>query len=152
LGRQLADAGLDVVNGGYSGTMEGVSKGAVEAGGRAFGVTCAVFDDRRPGGNAYLSEVIHTPDLLARLRKLIELGDAYLVLDGGVGTLLELFLVWNLRAMQITAKPCILIGAHWRLVLDSLVRRTQLGPQHTAMLHVVETNKQALDLLTAMNG
>jgi uncharacterized protein (TIGR00730 family) len=147
LGRRLAQAGIAVVNGGYAGTMEGVSRGAAEAGGRARGVTCAAFDKGRSGGNAYLSEVIHTPDLLARLRKLVELGDAYLVLDGGVGTLLELFLVWNLRAINVDAKPCILIGHHWRQVLDGLTRHTQIGPQHTAMLRIVDTNEQALDLL-----
>ena len=152
LGRRLAQEGFVVVNGGYTGTMEGVSRGAVEAGGAAHGVTCAVFDNRRPTGNAYLSKAIHTPDLLTRLRTLIELGDAYLVLDGGVGTLLELFAVWNLRAIHSNEKPCILIGAHWRQVLDGLIRQTQLGPQHTAMLDVVDTNEQALDLLRAMNG
>lgn len=152
LGRRLAQAGFIVVNGGYTGTMEGVSRGATEAGGAAHGVTCAVFDDRRPGGNPYLSTAAHTPDLFSRLRTLIDLGDAYLVLDGGVGTLLELFLVWNLRALHINDKPCILIGAHWRQVLDDLLRHTQLGPQHTAMLAVVDTNEQAIDLLRATNN
>jgi len=143
LGRALAEAGLDVINGGYTGTMEAVSRGAVEGGGRAIGITCAAFDGRRPRGNAYLSETIHAPDLLARLRELVERGDAYVILDGGVGTLLELFLVWNLLAIGITHKPCILVGAHWRRALAGLAGETQIGLQHTAMLQIVDSIEEA---------
>ena len=147
LGRLLAEAGFAVVNGGYSGTMEAVSRGAAEAGGTAIGITCAAFDNQRPQGNAYLTRSIHAPDLLARLRQLVELADAYVVLDGGIGTLLELFLVWNLRAIGALDKPCLLVGAHWRQVLQQLARLTQIGPQHTAMLRVVDTPADALRAL-----
>jgi len=149
LGQRLAEAGYTVVNGGYSGTMEAVSRGATERGGTVIGVTCAVFDDRRLGGNPYLTRSMHAPDLLARLRQLVELGDAYVVLDGGIGTLLELFLVWNLLAIGSLQKPCLLVGAHWRDVLASLSQHTQIGPQHTAMLRVVDTPADAIRALQA---
>jgi uncharacterized protein (TIGR00730 family) len=148
LGRLLAEAGLAVVNGGYAGTMEAVSRGAQEAGGTAIGITCAAFDNQRAGGNPYLTRSIHAPDLLARLRQLVELGDAYIILDGGIGTLLELFLVWNLRAIGSLDKPCLLVGLHWREVLQQLTRLTQIGPQHTAMLRVVDTPADATRALT----
>ena len=112
LGRLLAEAGFTVVNGGYTGTMEGVSQGATEAGGTVVGITCAVFDGRRAAGNPYLSSTVHSPDLLARLRQLVERGNAFIVLSGGIGTLLELFLVWNLSAVGSVDKPCILVGSH----------------------------------------
>ncbi|MBN1640728.1 MAG: LOG family protein [Anaerolineae bacterium] len=147
LGRLLAQAGCRVANGGYSGTMEAVSRGAVEAGGAALGVTCAAFDGARSGGNPYLTDAIHAPDLLARLRLLIERGDGYVVLDGGIGTLLELFLVWNLLAIGVAARPCILVGPHWRRVLADLERETQVEPRHVAMLHVVDTVGEAANLL-----
>jgi uncharacterized protein (TIGR00730 family) len=149
LGQRLAEAGYAVVNGGYSGTMEAVSRGAAEGGGTAIGITCAAFDDRRPRGNPYLTRSIHAPDLLARLRQLVELGDAYIVLDGGIGTLLELFLVWNLLAIGSMQKPCLLVGAHWHSVLASLSQQTQIGPQHTAMLHIVDTPAEAVRALQA---
>jgi uncharacterized protein (TIGR00730 family) len=148
LGRLLAQAGFAVINGGYTGTMAGTSQGATEAGGTATGITCAVFDGERLRGNPYLTQVIHTPDLLARLNKLIEMGDAYVVLDGGVGTLLELFLVWNLLAIGIVDRPCILVGAHWRRVLDDLIRETRIRPPHAALLHIADTIEEAVDLLS----
>ena len=48
LGELLAKAGYEVVTGGYMGVMEAVSRGAVEAGGRAIGVTCQEIEDWRP--------------------------------------------------------------------------------------------------------
>jgi uncharacterized protein (TIGR00730 family) len=152
LGRLLAEAGFAVANGGYSGTMQGVSQGAVEAGGEAIGVTCAAFDGARPGGNAYLSRAVHTPDLLARLQQLTECSDGFVVLGGGVGTLLELFLTWNLLVIGIVDKPCVLVGAHWRRVLAALERETEVGPRHVAVLQVVDTPQEAVAFLEAAIG
>jgi uncharacterized protein (TIGR00730 family) len=152
LGRLAAQAGWTVVNGGYSGTMQGVSQGASEADGIVVGVTCAVFDGERSGGNRYLTQTVHAPDLLARLRTLIERGDAYVVLDGGVGTLLELLLVWNLLDIGVHDRPCVLVGAHWRRVLTGLEQNTRIEPRHVHMLHVVDTVDQAIDSLRQSLG
>lgn len=147
LGRLLAQAGVTVINGGYTGTMEAVSRGATEAGGTAVGITCALFDSERDAGNPYLSRSVHAPDLLARLRHLIELGDGYIVLEGGVGTMLELLLAWNLLALRTVDKPCILVGAHWRRVLTALERETQIAAWHTALLQVTDTVEEAASLI-----
>ena len=147
LGRLLVEAGFAVVNGGYYGTMQGVSQGAAESGGQATGVTCALFDGSRSGGNRYLTGEVHTPDLLARLRQLLALSDGYVVLSGGVGTLLELLLVWNLLSIGALDKPCILVGGHWRRVLANLEKETEVRPEHIAQLLVVDTPVEALQAL-----
>jgi hypothetical protein len=46
LGRVLAEAGFAVCTGGYAGVMEGVSRGAREAGGRVLAVTSSFFSAR----------------------------------------------------------------------------------------------------------
>lgn len=153
LGQLLAQAGFTVVSGGYTGTMQAVSQGARESGGQAVGITCAIFDGTPEGarqGNSYLTQTIHTSDLLTRLRYLTESGDGFIVLDGGVGTLLELLLVWNLLAIRVFQKPCVLVGEHWRSVLDALEHETRLEPWHRALLHTVDTPQQAVERLTAM--
>ena len=152
LGRLLAERGFTVVNGGYSGTMQASSQGATEAGGQAVGITCAIFDDGRPGGNPYLTHEIHTADLLARLRRLTERCDGFVVVEGGVGTLLELLLVWNLLAIGVIDKPCILVGAHWREVLRDLERQTQVNDQLCALLRVTDSVEDAVRLLEASLG
>ncbi|MBN1935081.1 MAG: TIGR00730 family Rossman fold protein [Anaerolineae bacterium] len=147
LGHLLAQAGFDVVSGGYGGSMQGVSQGAAEGGGKAIGVTCATFGS--PNGNSYLSQAIHSPDLPARLRQLIDLADGFVVLPGGIGTLAELFVVWNLIAVQAIDKPCVLLGAHWRRVLAVLERETYVEAAHAAMLHIVDTSVEAVRMLVA---
>jgi predicted Rossmann-fold nucleotide-binding protein len=87
---------------------------------------------------------------MARLRTLVDRGDGYVVLDGGVGTLLELFLVWNLLAIGASARPCILVGAHWRRALAGLARETQLGPQHVGLIRMVDTVDEAVDALQGL--
>ena len=69
LGRLLGRAGYAVCNGGYMGTMEAVSRGCKEVGGRTIGVTVEIFSDSRTP-NKYLDEVVGTASLLMRLDKL----------------------------------------------------------------------------------
>jgi uncharacterized protein (TIGR00725 family) len=87
LGRTLARAGYAICNGGYMGSMEASAQGAKEAGGEVIGVTCDLFSSRT--ACPYLTEEQRQPGLLERIGRLIELGDAYIVLGGGIGTLAE---------------------------------------------------------------
>ena len=120
LGAALARAGYGIINGGYGGTMEASAAGAREAGGRAVGVTCAEFTFRA-GPNPHLDEVLEAPTLTARLETLLRRGDAYVVLPGGVGTLIELTLVWeHLRRGLVPPRPLIVWEDPWRPVVRAL--------------------------------
>jgi hypothetical protein len=72
--------------------MEAASRGAAEAGGEALGITVSAF----PHSNNYLTKRIECTTLFERITKLIEYGEAYIILQGGTGTLLELSAVWEL--------------------------------------------------------
>jgi len=119
-GRLLAQAGFTIANGGYGGTMLAAAKGASEAGGEVIGVTCSAFKNSRP--NKYISREVNTASLDERLDKLIQLGQAYVVLPGGTGTLLELAMVWELKNKGFfkTDKPIILLGEFWKLLVGSI--------------------------------
>lgn len=115
LGLAIARRGWVVCSGGYGGTMAAVAQGARRAGGEAIGVTCALY-----GGlpNPYISHHEEAMDLLARLARLLQLGDAYVVLPGGSGTLLELALVMEyLHKRLMPPKPVLLFGRYWRPAL-----------------------------------
>ena len=147
LGRLLAERGLDVLNGGYGGVMEGASRGAREAGGRAIGVTTDEFA-ARGGGNAYLSEEIREPDLLLRTRTLLRLAAGFVVLPGKSGTWAELFLVWALhRAGLLGPRPAVLLGAGWPEVVADLERRGVLEPGHREVVRFAGTPEQAAALV-----
>ncbi|MCX7906720.1 MAG: LOG family protein [Bacteroidetes bacterium] len=92
LGFRLAQAGYNVCNGGYGGVMEASARGCRRGGGRSLGVPLAGVG----APNAYLDALAPAADLFERLRRLVEIGSAYVVLPGGTGTLVEVALVWEL--------------------------------------------------------
>lgn len=107
LGEALAKAGYTVCNGGYGGVMEASARGAKEAGGQTIGVTTGDFDGP---ANLWIHEEIRMKKWAKRLLKLIELGNAYVVFDGGTGTLAELFVVWEMSNKKLINKPIIVLG------------------------------------------
>ncbi len=118
VGRALAQAGFVVANGGYGGTMLAGAKGAAEAGGTVVGVTCSAF--KRSVANEYVGREIRTDSLDERLAALVEIAQAYVVLPGGTGTLLELASVWELKNKKFLDgdKPIVLLGDFWKPVVD----------------------------------
>lgn len=149
LGRALARAGYAICNGGYMGSMEASAKGAKEAGGEVIGVTSDNFTDREPC--PYLTEEQRQPGLLERIGRLIELGDAYIVLGGGIGTLAELFVVWNLLAIDcIPPKPVLMYGEDYRALLDDLQRNAEIGPKQMRFIKLVNSEEEILAELTGI--
>lgn len=118
LGAALARTGLTVATGGYGGTMEGVSRGAKEAGGKTLGVTADVF---RSAANAWVEEEIRVKTWQERLVKLVELGAGYVVLPGGTGTLVELAVAWEwINKGFLPAKPLVILGDFWLPVVSAI--------------------------------
>ncbi len=117
-GMVLAQAGFIIANGGYGGTMLAAAKGAAEAGGEVIGVTCSAFKSGK--ANEYVTREVVTHSLDERLKTLVELGRAYVVLPGGTGTLLELAKVWELKNKGFLKanRPIILIGGFWKPLVD----------------------------------
>jgi len=121
VGRTLAEQGYGVVNGGYGGTMAASARGAREGGGIAVGVTLAgaVWTPNR-----WLTETVPTPGLLERLLTLAELGEAYVVLPGGTGTLLELAYVWEMMNKRLMwPRPILLYDGGWSAVTREIIAR-----------------------------
>ena len=118
LGRELAQAGFVVANGGYGGTMLAGAKGAAEAGGTIIGVTCSAF--KNSVANEHVTRTVVTESLDERLDTLVKLGDGYVVLPGGTGTLLELAAVWELKNKKFLdrGKPIVLLDEFWQPLVD----------------------------------
>jgi uncharacterized protein (TIGR00725 family) len=118
LGKLLTIAGYVVCNGGYGGTMEASACGAKEAAGRTVGITCEFFGKT---ANTYTDETIVTKTLNERLMKLVDIADAYIVLKGGTGTLLELATVWEYMNKHVIAqKPIVVVGTFLSPVMTIL--------------------------------
>ena len=145
-GRILAQAGFVIANGGYGRTMLAAAKGARQAGGKTIGVTCESF--KASSANEYITREIVTASLDERLDTLIKLGQAYVVLPGGTGTLLELAMVWELKNKDFLkkSKPIILVGEFWKPLVDLIESDEQGSISH---IQIVAGPKEIVDILTA---
>ncbi|MDQ7818196.1 MAG: LOG family protein [Melioribacteraceae bacterium] len=115
LGKKLAETGLHVCSGGFQGIMDAVSKGATENGSEAVGVTLNIYNATP---SKYLTKEIRTQSLADRLNNLIEIGDAYVVLQGGTGTLVELAIVWEyFNKNMISIKPFACHNTMWKQIV-----------------------------------
>jgi uncharacterized protein (TIGR00730 family) len=149
LGRQLAEAGFAVINGGYIGTMAAVSQGAAEVGGHVIGVTCDEIEAWRPvHPNRWISQEIRYPTLWERLTHVVTQNDGIIALPGGVGTLAEVALAWNqLQVQIIPPRPFVLLGALWRRTWDTFTNSPHVPDSHRALVHLVETPQEAVSLM-----
>lgn len=143
-GRLLARAGFTIANGGYGGTMLAAAQGASQAGGQIIGVTCSAFGSSR--ANAYITREIVTDSLDERLDTLIDLGQAYIVLPGGTGTLLELAKVWELKNKGFLKhdKPIILVGEFWKPLIQLIATD---DPDSSQYVELADDPEQAVRLI-----
>ena len=120
MGGLLAQRGHTVLTGGYIGVMEAVSRGASEAGGHVIGVTCEDIEAwRGVKANAWVKEERRKKTLLERIHAIIEGCDAAIAMPGGLGTLAEISVMWNLMVVEsLPRRPLILVGSGWQSTLD----------------------------------
>jgi len=143
LGTELAQAGFTIANGGYGGTMEAAAKGANRQGGQVIGVTCRVFGS---SANEYVTSRLSTDSLEERLRKLIEIADAFVVLPGSTGTLLELAKVWEFKNKGFLQadKPVIILGEFWEPLLSLIAAKDSKSRKYLKVLNSAEEVKNYL--------
>lgn len=148
LGDLLGRAGVTVVYGGGTvGLMGVLADAALEAGGEVHGVMPQGLVDREiahPG----LTHLDVVADMHARKRRMAELGEGFLALPGGAGTLEELFEVWTWQHLGIHRKPVGIfdVGGFWQpllALLDHLVDTGFLSGSRREAL-IVDDRAQAL--------
>lgn len=146
LGRQLAVAGFDVCSGGYSGIMEAVSKGAVEKGAEAYGVTVNIGWASKP--NRYITNEINKQTLFERIDELLGIADGYVILNGGTGTLVELSIVWEyLNKNLMQQKPAVCVGEMWDGLLTIVDERMKFENRQTNLIAKINSPKEVCEYL-----
>ena len=147
LGKLLAQSGIDVCTGGYRGIMHAVSKGAAENGGKAIGVT---IDPWGSVPSEYLTEEIKCRTLFERISKLVELGDAYVILRGGTGTLLELAVVWEfMNKNLLVRKPIICHSDMWKSITEIMEAQIRHEGRETGIVKHSDSIKEIADYIIA---
>ena len=112
VGRLVAERGATVVCGGRSGVMEGVARGATEAGGTAIGI---LPDEDRRRANEFLSFSIATGTGHARNLAVVCSGDVVIAIGGEYGTLSEVGLARKV-GRPVVALESWDLGEHVRAV------------------------------------
>lgn len=149
VGRVLGQAGYAVMTGGYEGVMEAASRGAVEANAHVIGVTCAQIETfRRIKVNRWVIEEIKYQTLNQRLDHLITHADGYVVMPGGVGTMNELILAWELmRIGEVPLKPLVCFGKFWEETLSNFIASDYIPAKHRQQVMFAHTPGQVVQRL-----
>jgi len=152
MGTLLAQAGLTVQTGGYSGIMAAASRGASEAGGHVIGVTSSQIEIYRPLlPNEWVAEEIKYSTVRERLFHLVEKCDGAIVMPGGIGTLAEMALIWSfIQTGEITPRPVIAVGGLWARVLGAFINPAYIQADHAALMFTAKTPKEAIKVLAGL--
>ncbi|GAV19818.1 hypothetical protein MMIC_P0776 [Mariprofundus micogutta] len=146
LSRAIANAGWDGMTGGHQGMMAAFSEGIHHGGGHVRGITLERFPT--PPGNT-LSEEQRAHNFFDRMGILIEEAQAWLVLPGGLGTLSELAMTWDLLAIRVLEpRPLLLYGDMWEPIIATLSDQLVLSAdQAFDCIRICKTHD---DVLTAL--
>jgi len=146
LGRLLAENGFNVCTGGFNGIMEAVSKSVRESNKEAIGVT---VKDWGKSPNKYLTKEIKCDTLFDRIKKLIEMGDGFIILQGGTGTLLELASVWELSNKgMMDHKPIACYSSMWQGIVSIMNLQMEKEGRDTGLVKVFESIGEIVEYLT----
>lgn len=149
--RTLAESGLEVVNGGGPGVMRAATEGTHAGNGIATVATfypkfMEHFEGKDPLNRADHEVVMN--NYVDRTLKLLELGDLYIVFNGGTGTLSELGMAWGLAYLYLGHhKPLILYGDFWYPIMEVLTAKMLINerPRSLEVYKIATTPQQVLE-------
>jgi len=156
LSAELARMGVDIVTGGGPGLMEAANSGAVEgqveSHARSFGL--AIHLPKEEDANPFVNKVFRHRTFFSRLHHFVRLSSAFIVMPGGIGTALELFMVWQLLQVKHVAEhPLILVGTMWTGLIDwiqeSMVERGLVGANDLDAVSIVSSSEEAIPIIQA---
>jgi uncharacterized protein (TIGR00730 family) len=156
LSLDLARMGVDIVTGGGPGLMEAANAGAiegqVESHARSFGL--AIHLPTEEAANPFVNKVFRHRTFFSRLHHFVRLSSAFIVFPGGIGTALELFMVWQLlQVKHVTEHPLILVGTMWTGLIDwmheAMVTRGLVSPGDMDTISIVSSSEEAIPIIRA---
>lgn len=121
LAAALAEMGCDIVTGGGPGLMQAANEGAASsaAADRVQSVGIRVDLPFEQEVNPFVEEAYEHQTFFTRLHQFVLMSDAYVVLPGGIGTVLEATMVWQLlQVRHLHDTPLIFIGDMWGDLVD----------------------------------
>lgn len=116
----LSAMGCDIVTGGGPGLMEaanrGASEGDVNAATDSIGIRVQLPFEQTV--NPFVEQAYEHGTFFTRLHQFVLMSDAYVVVPGGIGTLLEATMIWQLLQVRQLDVPLVFAGPMWKGLVD----------------------------------
>jgi uncharacterized protein (TIGR00730 family) len=156
LAAALAGLGCDIVTGGGPGLMQAANEGAASAGDperhRSVGIRVDLPFEQEV--NPFVEQAFEHKTFFTRLHHFVLTSDAFVVTPGGIGTVLETMMVWQLLQVRHVEKvPLILVGKMWPELTDWARRymvdaeQPLANPEDMSIPHCVATGDEAIQLI-----
>ena len=112
LGAAIADSGADLVSGGgHISSMGAISRGARSKNGKTIGIIPQKLVDIEFADHDS-DELVIVDTMRTRKAKIEEMADAFIALQGGLGTLEELIEIWVGRYLGFHSKPIVILDPY----------------------------------------
>src|SRR5262249_22169018 len=152
----LAGMGCDIITGGGPGLMQAANEGASAAGApernRSVGIRVELPFEQEV--NPFVEQAFEHKTFFSRLHHFVLTSDAYVVSPGGIGTVLELMLIWQLlQVKHVHDAPLILVGKMYADLVEwaeTYLPKPQLplaSPEDMTIPRCVNTADEAIALL-----
>ena len=159
--KALTELGCDIVTGGGPGLMSAANEGAAEANtpGERQSVGIRVSLPFEQTSNAFVTEVFEHRTFFTRLHHFVLASDAFVIAPGGIGTVLEATMVWQLLQVgHLEGTPLIFVGEMWSGLVQ-WARAHMLdptfplaSPEDLAIPHCVATGADAVEVIREHHG
>lgn len=146
--------GCDIVTGGGPGLMQAANEGAASAGlpDRSIGIRVDLPFEQAV--NPFVEHAYEHGTFFTRLQHFVIASDAFVVVPGGIGTVLEMLMIWQLLQVRHVDKvPLILVGKMWKGLVDwagqaMLDPRTPLAnPEDIRIPQCLDTADEAIEVI-----
>jgi uncharacterized protein (TIGR00730 family) len=156
LAAELAKMGCDIISGGGPGLMQAANEGAHSIGPKALKRSVGIrvelpFEQEI---NPFVGQAYEHRTFFSRLHHFMIISDAFVVVPGGIGTLLELSLAWQLlQVRKLYNTPLILVGKMWAELVEwsrrSMLRQgNELASEIDFKIpHCVNTMEEAVAII-----
>ena len=152
----LAEMGCDIVTGGGPGLMQAANEGAaqVNAPERNRSVGIRVDLPFEQDVNPFVEQAFEHQTFFTRLHHFVLASNAFVVAPGGIGTVLEAMLIWQLlQVRHVQDTPLIFVGKMWadlvewarKHLLDP--RLPLASPKDMDIPHCLNTAEEAIALI-----
>ena len=114
----FAAMGCDIVTGGGPGLMQAANEGASLAGAPG-SVGIRVELPFEQDVNPFVEQAFEHQTFFTRLQHFVIASDAFVVTPGGIGTVLEMLMIWQLlQVRHVRDVPLVLVGKMWKGLID----------------------------------